>query len=186
MPVVNITDSELELLESSNVENIVAVSKRLKNSKDIYIPKNRLDEVISERDNLRQNVNQLTTEKIDAVNKLTEVEKNSVEKITALNEQVEKAKPLIESLENSRQDKIKLLKEKLGDNYLPEYDSFTVSSLDKLLSVSSKHTKVDTKVSSPTTSEPLKPFSEMTKEEREKVIKQAKSGTLRIPISTST
>jgi len=175
-----LTDDEFKVLEST--PDGAAVAKKLKDAGD-YIPKSRFDEVITERNTLAAQ-----QAKIDADRKAAEddrmrkagefekVEQAHRARIAELEKLAADEKAVADEYRTARQARVDAVKKELGDNWLPEFESLSMASLDKL-SAQRKGAPPD----KPDSGKPGvvyqgKTMSEMTPAERERYIQAAKNG----------
>lgn len=175
-----LTDDELKALESS--PESAAIAKKLRDMGD-FIPKSRFDEV-----NTRAKEHAAALEKIEADKKAADDERarkaGEFEKIEAAQKariaELEKAhadeKKYADEYRAARQARIDAMKKDFGDDWLPEYESFSMTSLDKLAAGRDKRSKENPDKGKPGSTSGAKPWNEMSKAEREQYIADVKSG----------
>lgn len=195
-------DNELQELLSHTDPKVAGAAKKLKDLKDSgqYIPKAKFDELNTKLANAKA---ESETAIAEAQRKLTEAEQRATAaaasggaaaqeasrlaeqrkaELEALKAEHEKIKPLATNYENYRKAKVTTLKEKLGDKFLPEYEGFSVESLEKLIGAAGE-TQIDTDGHQPGKIF-TKPVSDQSPAEIEKTIADAKAGRLNKGAST--
>jgi hypothetical protein len=184
MPIV--TDEELKILEST--PEGAAVAKKLREAGD-YIPKSRFDEV-----NERAKASADALAKYDAEKKAAEDDKarkaGEFEKIESTHKariaELEKIaadeKKVADEYRTAKQARIDTMKKEFGDAWLPEYESFSIASLDKI-QAQRKPGQPSGKPDAGRPGAPVggKDWAQMTNAERESMIEAAKRGELKTP-----
>lgn len=184
MPIVNISDDVLNAMEASGVEGIVTAAKNLKASKDVFVPKGRMDEVIVERNELRSQVTTLEGEKSALVTSHNAEKTTLQQKAAALETELNTVKPAAEKYDGVRKAKVQQLKDKMKDNFLPEYEAMSMESIDKLLVANGAAPPVDNGGSGGGDGK-IKSLAGMKPEEREAHIQAAKDGKLKTESTTT-
>ena len=133
-----LTPEEIKLLKDSGNEGLAAVALKLESTN--YVPQSRLNEVIDKAKTYESELATLKAAKdADEVERLkkqgeykTLAEQEKADKEKALKERDE-LKPLADQYTELKSAKAAQLKESLGEDYLPEYDSLSLVSIEKLL-----------------------------------------------------
>jgi len=180
-----LTEEELKAMEANPAT--AAIAKKLRDAGD-FIPKSRFDEVNEER---KKHADALA--KIEADRKAAEdeaarragdfdkLEKERQAKIAELEKQFADEKKVADQFREAQKQRVEKMKKDFGDAWLPEYESFTPSSLDKLEEQRQAAAKMKGTPDSSTPGKVIgeKPWAEMTPAERERMVESAKRGELK-------
>lgn len=177
-----LSDDELKAISAT--PDGAAIAKKLQDMGD-FIPKSRFDEV---NNRMKEHADALA--KIDAERKAADDERarkaGEFEKLDAGYKariaELEKAhadeKRVADEFRAARQARVDTLKKEFGDDWLPEYESFSIASLDKIAAarVDRSNGKGKPDGGKPGVSYGGKSWAEMTPAERERMIQAVKSG----------
>jgi hypothetical protein len=151
-----LTKEEVDLLMNSTDPKIAAAAKKLKEAeeKGEFVPKSRIDHLTTELKKLKDDQQVIADAKkvaedaaakatleeaarkgewqkiIDAEKAKTEAEKVAREKVE---KELNDLKPLADQAKKYRDIVIAKVKEKMGDKFLSEYETFSLESLGKLV-----------------------------------------------------
>lgn len=152
--------------------------------KEIQIPKARFDEVNNELRTLKERIAKEDKEREEAAakklaedGKFKEVADAASKKATDLEKALAGEKELADKYRGLRTARVEALKKALGDAWLPEYENFSLESLDKLAAQKDPPKGVNTQ--RPAGGGASKPVSEMTPQEFQKYLEDVKSGRIK-------
>jgi len=132
-----LTPDEIKILKDSGNEGLAAIALKLESTN--LIPQDRFNEVLKRAKDAEDAHTALVTqrEKEDAEKMAKQGEyKTLAEKAKAENEQLQKKLEEESALANQTRElkaaKVAKLKDDMGEDFLPEYESFSLASLEKL------------------------------------------------------
>ena len=177
-----LTDDERAALEKN--PDTAAIAKKLQDMGD-YIPKTRFDEVNEERKRHEAALAKIESDRKAAdderARKAGEFEKLDAERnarIAELEKTAANEKAVADQYRAEQRAKVDAFKKDFGDDWLPEYESFSVASLDK---IAAQRAASRTNRGKPDTGRHAsgvagKPFADMTPVEQQQYIDRAKRG----------
>lgn len=145
-----LNQEEDELLLKNADPKIAAVALKLKKAEDDaeFIPRTRLAKEISEKKELDEKLKVIeATKKADEEKRLKEIEdlnnllKTREGELNETKTKFDEEKKVADSHRNYHKSVVESLKKNLGDDFLPEYENFSLDSLHKI--ANSKKVDVD-------------------------------------------
>lgn len=171
-----LTDEQLKAIEG--LPDGKAIAEKLSGD---FIPKSRFDEVIGEKNKHAEALAKIEADRKaaedDRARKAGEFEKLAAAdkaRIAELEKGMADEKAIADLYRASHAARIAAMKKDFGDAWLPEYETFSMTSLDKLAESHKKATpgKTDNGRPGPVAA---KPWDQMTSAERNKMIEDVKA-----------
>lgn len=154
---------------------LAAVAEKLESEQ--FIPKSRFDEVNLKAKEAADALVKAESERAQRQQELEQQAEDERRKRKTLEQQLATEKAEADRFREYRKTKLNAFKDQFGDEWLPEYETFSLESLEKL-SERWKAPAVRVDPSKPGLKVQPRSLMEMTPEEREQFIAKAKSGTL--------
>lgn len=146
---------EVDLLINNPDPKVAAAALKLKQSeeKGEFVPRSRVNDLTQEKTALETKLKEIEDERKKAeedklrqsgeIGKLLDAEKASK---LALQKQFDEEKKIADAHRAYRQSVVESVKAKLGDKWLPEYDSFSLESLSKIAEANNMKIGVDSSI----------------------------------------